>query len=366
MRRSNRRVRAAVLTAAAMLAASLASAGPASAAEPAPPVEPTGNEVLAEGLVGPLHLDATPGAPTLVSQSFAGIISAVGRDGSLQDLVSEPGNFIGGVAAGPFGTTFYLSAGESGALLKVRTFDGRTRTMADLGAYEARRNPDAGVSYGLQGLSAECLATLPDIPGLAPYTGIVDSNPYELVLTLFGVLVADAAGNDILLVDWAGNIRTIAVLPPRPAVISADAAAALGLDPCVAGATLNFEPVPTDVEIGRNWQLYVSSLPGGPEDPALVPLLGARGAVFVVNPFTGVSQLEAEGFAGATNVALSPSGEVYVAELFANRISKVVDGEPQTVAEVNEPAAIEWSRGALLATTDVNGNGTLQRIVPSA
>lgn len=349
---------------AAAVALSFSSAG-AVGAEPAPVGDPpisAAAEVVVDGLVGPLHLDAPTVGRPLVSQSFAGVVSRVERSGELTDLIVEPGNFIGGVAAGPFGSTYYLSSGEAGAFLKVRDGNGATRTLADLGAYESRRNPDAGVSYGLQGLDDACLSTLPDIPGLAPYTGVVDSNPYELTLTLLGVLVADAAGNDILLVDWSGRIRTIAVLPPLPTVLSADAVAALGLDPCVEGATLNFEPVPTDVELGPNLQLYVSALPGGPEDPGLVPVLGARGGVFRVNPFTGTSQLLATGFAGSTNVAVAPGGAVYVAELFAGRVSKLVAGGPQLVAEVNEPAALEFYRGDLMVTTDVNGNGALQRI----
>ena len=52
---------------------------------------------------------------------------------------------------------------------------------------------------------------------------------------------------------------------------------------CVVGEEYAFEPVPTDVEFGPDGWLYVSSLPGGPEDASL----GARGAVFRVNPWTG-------------------------------------------------------------------------------
>lgn len=350
--------------------AQLAGAAPPPAA-PSPTAEPEGPpnaavtvDPIASGLIGPLHLDAQPGSPLLVSQAFAGTISRVRSDGTVVDLVSEPGNFLGGVAAGPFGSTVYLSSGEAGSFVKIRGADGRTRNLADLGAFEQRRNPDAGASYGLQGLSEDCLATLPDIPGLAPYTGIVESNPYELALTPFGVLVADAAANDVLLVGWAGDVRVIAVLPPRPATISADAAEALGLDACVTGATLNFEPVPTDVEIGRNLLLYVSSLPGGPEDPGLVPLLGARGSVFRVNPFTGATDVIGTGFAGATNLAVAPSGAVYVAELFAGRVSQLVDGAPRALAELNEPAALEWRGGGLFVSTDVNGNGAVQRLGP--
>jgi hypothetical protein len=124
------------------------------------------------------------------------------------------------------------------------------------------------------------------------------------------VLVADAAGNDILRVRADGTISTVAVLPPQPTVVTADAADALGLPDCAIGLTYNFEAVPTDVEVGRDGQLYVSLLPGGPEDPNL----GARGSVYAVNPQTGATHQIATGFAGATNLALGPDGTIYVAE----------------------------------------------------
>ena len=82
--------------------------------------------------------------------------------------------------------------------------------------------------------------------------------------------------------DWIGRIKTIAVLPPRPEVISQEQAESFGFPACTFGKTFNFEPVPTDVEVGRNGEPYVSSLPGGPEDASL----GARGGVFRVNPWT--------------------------------------------------------------------------------
>lgn len=323
-----------------------------------------GQTVLADGLVGPLHIDDAGGGNVLVSQSFAGIVSRIDRRGNVTDLVSEPGSFTGGVAAGPFGTVLFLSNGEAGNYLKIRFPNGTVRNLSgDLAAYEAQHNPDAGNSYGLQGVAQDCLDKLPDdIPELKPYTGLVDSNPYELAVSPLGVLVADAAGNDILFIDWFGHVRTVAVLPPRPSTISADAAAALGLDECVAGATMNFEPVPTDVELGRDWNLYVSSLPGGPEDPGLVPLLGARGGVFRVNPFTGRSNLIATGFAGATNLAVAPNGTVFVAELFGGQVSRVTRNGPVPVAQLNEPAALEWTPRGLLATADSQGSGKVVRL----
>lgn len=311
---------------------------------------------LAEGLIGPLHLDVREGwhgRSVTVSQSFAGTISTV-RNGSVNDVVTEtPGSFTGGVAAGPFGTIMYLVGNESGTFLKMKLPNGTVRTIADLGAYEAEENPDQINRYGIQGMSYECEAQLPaEIPGLAPYSGDVNSNPYELAVTPFGTYVADAGGNTILFVEWTGRIHTVSVLPPRPMVLPPEITG-LGLPDCVVGLTMNFESVPTDVEFGPDLHLYVSSLPGGPEDASL----GARGGVFRVHPITGRTKLIGEGFLGATNVAVAPNGSVYVAEMFGGQISKLTRHGPKPVLQVTDPAGLEWSGGRLYATTEVNGPG---------
>src|SRR4029450_3789544 len=94
-------------------------------------------------------------------------------------------------------------------------------------------------------------------------------------------------------------IRTLAVLPSQPLKITEDIAHAQGLPDCVIGVTYRFEAVPTDVEVGRDGYLYVTTLPGGPEDPSL----GARGKVYRVNPRNGHIKLVATGFAGGTKPA---------------------------------------------------------------
>jgi len=311
---------------------------------------------LADGLVGPLQIDAVGDGSVLVAQGFASTISRVARNGKVTDLAHEEGLETPAVAAGPFGSVFYTRNNDGGSTsdLMVRDASGRTRRFADLGKHETNKNPDQIRTYGIEGdVSPECAAQLPAEVGPPNYTGLVDSHPYALAMTPFGVMVADAAGNTILLVDWTGKVRTVAVLPVQPTVITADFAATNGLPDCILGRTYNFEPVPTDVEVGRDGKLYVTTLPGGPEDPSL----GARGSVYRVNPWTGRSTRIATGFAGATNLAVSPDGTIYVAELFANRISEVRNGGPVPVVDLNQPGAVEWSNGRLVATSDVFGAG---------
>jgi hypothetical protein len=132
--------------------------------------------------------------------------------------------------------------------------------------------------------------------------------------------------------------------------------------PDCAGATYNFEAVPTDVEV-RGGYLFVTTLPGGPEDPSL----GARGKVYRVNPRTGDVKEIASGLLGATNLALK-GGKIYVAELFGGQISVIKHGKPSKYMELPGVVAVETDpHGTLWAATlgneDPPAPGTLVKIV---
>jgi hypothetical protein len=308
---------------------------------------------LVDGLAGPLSIDVTHRGDVLVGQAFAGIASLVSKRGDVTDLVTEPG--VSAVAEGPWGSLIYTIRTDAGdSLVKIRSRRGSTRVLADLGAYEASANPDAGNVYGVPDISDECAAQWPVADfGPPTYPGQIDSNPYALATSRHGVYVADSGGNAILFVDWWGHVRTVAVLPPQPLVIPDDPTG-LGLPACVAGLTYYFEPVPTDIELSRRGAI-VSLLPGGPEDASL----GARGSVVKVDLRTGSSQPIATGILGATDVAVSSWGTIYVTELFGGRVLKVTRSGLETVAELPDPAAVEWSRGRLYVAYDVFGSGKI-------
>lgn len=341
----------------------VAAAGPALAAPAAATTPQPAPVVVASGLTMPLQMDVGPKGRILVTQDTK--VSVV-SGANVADLVDTSPASPGGVAFAPFGGVLYTTSDfEAGQhLLKFRSQNGNTKTLADLGAYENAKNPDQVNSYGIQGLSSACKAQIPEEiqPFVLPYKGLVDSHPYALAATPLGVFVAEAGGNDVLFVDWLGHISTIAVLPPRPIKLTAEGASANGLPACVAGHIFRAEPVPTDVELARTGKLLVTSLPGGAEDASL----GANGAVFEVNPCGGRPALIANGFLGATNLAVAPDGTIFVAELFAGRVSKVVRGGPSPVAELDSPAALEWSNGKLLATRNVfvPGAGEIVRFSP--
>ena len=170
---------------------------------------------------------------------------------------------------------------------------GTTSVVADLLAYETENNPDADVQYGFEEISDECAASLPPDIGPPTYTGIVDSHAYAVAEGAHKWYVADAGGNDIIAVSSKGEVSTVAVLPPQPFVITAETAGVVGFPECTVGLTYNFEPVPTDVEVSNSGLLYVTTLPGGPEDPSL----GARGSVYAVDPSNGEVTHVASGLA---------------------------------------------------------------------
>jgi hypothetical protein len=352
LRRPGTQVALAALAVLAALIGTVLPGAPAGASG-----RPIGPEV--DGLAGPLSIDVTHRGDVLVGQGFAGLVSSVSPKGKVTDLVNEPG--VSAVGEGPFGTVIYTVATEEGeSLLKVRTPNGATRVMADLGAHEAERNPDAHQTYGAPDISDECAAQWPvEEAGPPVYTGIVESNPYSIAVAPWGVYVADAAANAIVLAEWSGRVRTAVVLPPQPLVIPDDPGA-LGLPGCAAGLTYNFEPVPTDIEL--SWRgAYATLLPGGPEDPSL----GARGSVVKLDLLRGRSRPVVGGLFAATDMAVSPSGDIYVTELFGGAVTRIDRrGVKSTVAELPLPAAVEWASGRLYVAYDVFDSGKLTTLRP--
>lgn len=355
MTRSLRRLVAVAVTS---MACVLASAAPGSASTVSSP--------LATGLAGPLSIAVGAQGQVYVAQSFGGVLTRVDANGARTDLVTDPGADIEGVSVRrgkvTFAETFSDAIGTFTSTLIKRWYpSGRVATLADTGSYETNRNPDKHVTYGFRHLSSSCASQVPAELGPPKYKGAIDSHPYATVSLPNGtVIVADAAGNDLLRVSRSGHIRTLALLPPIPSVVTAEGAAALGLPDCAIGATYWFEPVPTDVEVGPDGQLYVSLLPGGPEDASL----GARGRVYRVNPHNGHVSLVASGFLGATGLAVTPHGTIYVAELFAGQVSRVQGHGGQPVASLPPPAALEWSHGKLYVSYDVFGAGSIATITP--
>lgn len=313
---------------------------------------------VAEHLTGPLSFSVGDQGKLYVSQNFSGALTLIQPGQAPQNLVSKPGTEIGAVSIKNGSVTWAETVSTpdmviTSAVVKTRSKDGTERQISDTLAYETRRNPDQKKTYGFQGLTAACSALIP--PFLRSAKGGIDSHPYATAIGKGVTYLADAGANAILKINERGT-RTVAVLPGKTVTVTAAQAAANKLPPCVVGHKFILESVPTDVEIGQDGYLYVTSLPGGPEDGSL----GANGSVYRVNPRNGHVKLLATGFAGATGLAIGPKGTIYVAELFGGQVSSVSRwGKVKPVLSLTQPAAIEYADGYVYVSTNVFGDGSI-------
>jgi DNA-binding beta-propeller fold protein YncE len=340
--------------------------------------QPT-SETLAEDLQGPLGLAVDRDGTAYVAESFGGRLTRVDRRGRQRVVFEQTGRSPAGVATRRNGKVVFTStlapedpeAPPTDTTLEALRSGGRSTTIASLLEYERRVNPDRRQSYGFRDLDEECAEQLPDDLPSARYKGIVDSNPYAVAVETrkkgksTSYLVADAAGNSIVRVPANGRrLSTVAVLPPVRQRITAEAVEqfreqGFDLPDCIIGERYDGEPVPTDIEIGRDGHYYVTTLPGFPEAEG-------AGAVWRIHHRSGKVRRVATGFSGAVDLAVARNGTIYVAELFADRVSSVRRGKVRTFAEVSSPGAIEIGpKGRVYVTTGVFGpGGTLEVFRP--
>jgi hypothetical protein len=162
------------------------------------------------------------------------------------------------------------AAGAGMAKLYRMRMGGSLRAVADLGAFEATRNPDNGQ------------------PGALP-----DTNPNSVDASGRGpILVADAGGNDVLAVTPSGRISVLAVFP-------------FGTGMAPDGSTIPVQPVPTSVtRFGRD--VYAGQLTGFP-----FPAGGA--SVWRVMP-GAAPQVRTGGLTQITDIAFGRDRSLYVVE----------------------------------------------------
>jgi hypothetical protein len=323
--------------------------------------------VVSADFAAPFNLEVTRSG-VLVADGFINGIFTIDHRGNVSPLVPDVTGAAGVATARGGKLLAYTSSvgDENGFTSTELHIVGKHgfHAVADTLAHENAENPDQSIHYGLTD-PTECQTQALESVGFpVSYTGALDSHPYSVASFRGKWVVADAGANALLLVDNKGNVRTLSVLPAQPAPITQEAADMFGLDPCVVGAIYAFESVPTDVEVGRDGFLYVTTLPGGPEDPSL----GARGSVYRVDPRSGRSHRIATGFSGATNLALDGRGHIFVTELFAGRVSMVRHGHPVPFVDLPGAVSVEAGRdgGLWAGTVDLSGAspGTVVRIAP--
>jgi hypothetical protein len=183
---------------------------------------------------------------------------------------------------------------QSGKLLTLQN-----AIVADISAYEHKHNPDGE---------------------------IVDTDPYAVLALRRHILVADAAGDDILSIRH-GHISVWATLP---------------------GDTKKVDPVPTSLARGRNGSILVGTLYSLVPQKARVLRYSASGKLLQTW----------RGFTSVTGVVAAPHGHVIVSELLAGCPGGgprcvpgvVVDIAPngtRTKTRIPFPAGLAWGHGHL-------------------
>jgi hypothetical protein len=299
--------------------------------------------VIGGGLITPLSLDVQRNGAVLVSQNFAGQLLRK-PPGRAPRVIARANGEIGAVSVADGVVTYAVSRGDNEVGL-IRTIrNGRNRLLADLGAFERRANPDRVVTYGFLNLGDACRAQL---DGPARYRGVRETHPYATTSNRGTTFVADAGANAIFAIGPRGRVRAVAPLPGVVAPVSEATAQQRGFPACAVGKRYRFESVPTDVEVGPGGWLYVSTL-GGQDDGSPIS------KIYKINPSNGRTIQVAGGLVTATGLAVARDRTMYVAELFAGRITRIApNGRRSTFQRQPLPGDVEVRDGRVYATVNV-------------
>ena len=250
-------------------------------------------ETVLDGLDGPRGVDALGHGRTLVTESdgtFSLVVARRHGETRQLELGPVPEGFAPAIAQGRHGVIYLLvgAAGEPGSdpvpgsstLYRWRWGDQELTPVFDVAGYQAGDHDP----YDLEGLPA-------------------DSNPFGLAALKDGsVLIADAAGNDLIRWWPDGHAVTVARLKPRVV----DVPEALGLP----DDTMPSEAVATSVTVGPDGYWYVGELRGFPATPGTSQLWRIRpGTVDAVcdpeDPWRGGCQRYVDGLTSIVDLGAS-------------------------------------------------------------
>lgn len=136
------------------------------------------------------------------------------------------------------------------------------------------------------------------------------SNPFDLArLPGHSALIADAAGNDLLVVDEKGNLDWVASFPART-----DVTCPPGF--CAGTVPFPVQAVPTSVAIGPDGAYYVGELTGFPFTPGFSRIWriepGTRHAACGTSP---ACSLIVDDLTAIIDLQFGPDGRLYLAQL---------------------------------------------------
>jgi hypothetical protein len=285
----------------------------------------------------------TTGLPSLASPEGTDAIGAADVSFPREGRTSYDDRGFLTIGSG-FDPADHAQFGEGGArLAKLYRLwpDGRTRTLADLGAFEAAENPDAD---------------LPETDVNSNPNGVAPINGREAV-------VADSGANTVLRADRLGNVQLLGVIPfgeaPAPPIPDF---------PVPPGTPIPFQSVPTSVALGEDGAVYVGQLTGFP-----FPKGGA--GVWVIKPGEAPTPF-ATGFTLITDVAFDRDGNLYVVQIASDTflgpptpgavIRVTPDGEREELAagKLTEPygIALRGDHAYVTQNTTRAGTGEVVRI----
>lgn len=206
--------------------------------------------VVLDGLDGPRGVDTIGHGKTLVTESdgsFSLVIERKWHEPEVIELGSVGGEFAPAIAAGKHGG-IYILTGAGGE-------PGGEPAPGSATLYEWRHGYDAPVPvFDVAGYQVgdPDLADLEEVPE--------ESNPFGIAALRDGsVLIADAAGNDLIRWWPSGHAVTVARLLPR--VVDVPDEIPLPVDQVPS------EAVPTSVAVGPDGYWYVGELRGFPATP---------------------------------------------------------------------------------------------------
>jgi len=217
---------------------------------------------IVSGLPSIANYDAATG---LTRRSVLGLHDLSIDNGQIKGVFGLSGRQL------PFRDTELVGGGAPGAIAlgqaAVIGADGTVTPYGDLAAYEEVNNP-----HNERG-------------------NIIDSDPYGLSTGPYGTVVADAAGNDILLIKPDGSIQVLAVLADRDLPQFND----------------YIEPVPTAVVKGPDGAFYWGELTG-------FPYYKGQAKVWRLVPGQAPS-IVAEGFTNIADITFDDRGRLIVLEM---------------------------------------------------